>query len=105
MLMPNVHPSLMLPTEAARLLAGRVKGLRLLRGWKQTTLAVRAGVTVASLKRFERTGLVSLESLLKLAHALGRLPEFAELLRPPEAQSIAELEARDSRPARKRGRL
>jgi transcriptional regulator with XRE-family HTH domain len=102
---PNLNPSLMLPGDAARLLSERVKALRLLRGWKRTTLAERAGVSAASLKRFESTGLVSLESLLKLAHTLGRLPEFAELLRPPEAQSIAELEERYSRPMRKRGRL
>ncbi|HOX04798.1 MAG TPA: helix-turn-helix transcriptional regulator [Planctomycetota bacterium] len=103
--MPELNPSLMLPADAGRLLAERVKALRLLRGWKRTTLAERSGVTAASLKRFETTGLVSLESLLKLAHALGRLPEFAELLRPPEARSIAELEGRYSIPARKRGRL
>ena len=103
--MTEINPSLLLPADAARMLADRVKALRLLRGWKRATLAERSGVSAASLTRFERTGLVSLESLLKLAHALGRLPEFAELLRPPEAQSIAELEARYSRPARKRGRL
>lgn len=103
--MAETNPSLMLPADAGRLLAERVKTLRLLRGWKRSTLAERSGVSAASLKRFETTGQVSLESLLKLAHALGRLPEFAELLRPPAAQSIAELEGRYSSPPPKRGRL
>jgi transcriptional regulator with XRE-family HTH domain len=103
--MPDLNPSLMLPPDAARTLAERVRTLRLSRGWKRTTLAERAAVSAASLKRFETTGEVALASLLRLAHALGRLAEFGELLRPPEAQSIAELEARYGRPVRKRGRL
>jgi HTH-type transcriptional regulator/antitoxin HipB len=103
--MPEMNASLLMPPEAAKLLAARVRSLRLQRGWKRSTLAERAGVSHASLKRFENTARVSLESLLKLAHALGRLHEFGELFKPPEASSIAELEARYSRPVRKRGRL
>lgn len=92
------------PVEMERLLAGRLRELRLLAGWKQATLAARSGVTLASLKRFENTGKVSLASLLQLCHALGRLDEFDQLLRPPAVRSLDELEARDVHPARKRGR-
>jgi transcriptional regulator with XRE-family HTH domain len=92
------------PEEVGRTLARRVKELRLLAGWKQATLAARSGVTLASLKRFEYTGKASLENLLRLCHALGRLDEFDQLLRPPAAQSLAELEARTSVPMPKRGR-
>ncbi len=102
--MPVVNPSLMLPPDVAGLLAVRVKTLRLQREWKRSTLAERAGVSSASLKRFETTGKISLMSLLKLAHALGRLAEFGDLMRPPQARSIDELEARGSSPVRKRGR-
>lgn len=42
----------------------------------QEGLARRAGVTWSSLKRFEHTGLVALESLLKLANILNCLGEF-----------------------------
>lgn len=90
--------SLVTPDDTARLLAGRVKDLRLLRKWKRTTLAERAGVSEASLKRFERTGQVSLESFLKLAFALGRLDELTELLAPPPATSIRDLESRQDKP-------
>jgi HTH-type transcriptional regulator / antitoxin HipB len=90
--------------EAERQLARRVRELRLLAGWKQATLAARSGVTLASLRRFERTGQVSLRSLLRLCHAMGRLDEFDQLLRPPAARSLAELEARTSSPMPKRGR-
>lgn len=92
------------PREVALSLAARCKALRLARDWKRTTLAARAGVSPASLKRFETTGQVSLESFLKLCGALGRLDEVGALLQPPPARSIAELERRAARPRSRRGR-
>jgi transcriptional regulator with XRE-family HTH domain len=97
--------SLVGPAEMGRLLADRIKALRLLRAWTRSTLAQRAGVTAASLKRFETSGRASLELVLKVAHALARLDEFGKLLQPPPAQSIEELQQRAAKPARKRGRL
>lgn len=95
--------SLVTPNDTAQLLAKRIKELRLLRKWKRATLAERAGVSEASLKRFERTGQVSLESFLKLAFALGRLDELTTVLAPPPAASIRELESRqEKRPLRGR---
>lgn len=91
------------PTDMAEALAGRARGLRLLRGWTQATLARRAGVTVASYRRFETSGKASLELVLKVALALGRLEEFEQLFQPPPARSIEELERRSAGPARKRG--
>src|ERR1700749_4849517 len=88
------------PAEIQRLLAERVRELRLSAGWKQSTLARRSGVTLASLRRFEPMGEVSLKHLLKICHALGRSDEFAALLRQPAARTLAELEARAARPAR-----
>ena len=90
--------------QVRKSLAARVRALRLARGWKQTTLAERSGVSLASLRRFEGSGKVSLESLLKLAFALDRLDDFDALLRPPPASSLAEIEAAEKRPVRKRGR-
>ena len=43
-------------------------------------MAERSGVSLGSLKRFEITGKISLDSLLKLTHLLGRLNEFDNLL-------------------------
>ena len=93
------------PADVARTLAHRAKAVRLFQGWTQATLARRAGVTVASYRRFEATGKSSLELILKVAHALGRLDEFATLLTPPPAASIEELATRTapSIPKRKRG--
>jgi len=97
--------SLETPEQVSRKLAARVKALRLARGWKQVTLAERSGVSLASLRRFEESGRVSLQSLLELAFALNRLDDFDALLPPPRAASLAELEAAEKRPARKRGRI
>src|SRR6185436_15088055 len=97
--------SLTTPEQVAKDLAGRAKALRLARGWKQVTLAQRSGVSLASLRRFEESGRISLQSLLDLAFALNRLDDFAALLQGPPASTLAELEAREKRPARKRGRV
>jgi transcriptional regulator with XRE-family HTH domain len=100
-----MHPfSLDTPEQASRGLADRARTLRLAKGWKQSTLAVRSGVSLASLRRFESSGNVSLESLLRIAFALDRLGDFAAVLQPPRATSIAELEALERRPTVKRGR-
>jgi transcriptional regulator with XRE-family HTH domain len=96
-------PQLLTASAAQRLLADRVRAARVGLGWKQTTLASRAGVTLPTLRRFEQTGEVSLKYLMRLCHALGRLDEFEKVLRPPPAATMAELEARTAQPVRKRG--
>lgn len=96
--------SLLTPEDVAGTLALRIKELRLAKKWKQKTLAERSGVSEASLKRFEQTGKVSLESLLKIVSALGRLDDLADLLKLPKASSMKELEALQQKKA-KRGSI
>lgn len=97
--------SLHTPEKIRRQIADRTRELRLDRGWKQTTLAERAGVSLGSLRRFERTGKVSLDNLLRLAFALHRLDDFAALLEPPPVRSIDELERREEKDTPKRGTI
>ncbi|MEI8078646.1 MAG: helix-turn-helix domain-containing protein [bacterium] len=92
-----------MPEACAGRLGAKAKALRLAAGWKRTTLAERAGVSAASLKRFEQTGLASLELVLRVALSLGRLAEFDGLLEPSPARSIDELEQRLARPLPKLG--
>jgi transcriptional regulator with XRE-family HTH domain len=92
------------PGEVARLLARRVRALRLDRGWTQQELAERAGLAPATYRRFERTGHVSLERLLKLAVVLDARAGFDQLFVRAPAQSLAELERGAERQARQRGR-
>ena len=97
--------SLETPETVSRTLASRIKALRLARGWKQATLAQRSGVSLASLRRFEESGRRSLQHLLALAFALNRLDDFEALFQGSPASSLAELEAGEKRPTRKRGRI
>lgn len=97
--------SLNTPEQVGKTLAARIRALRLAKGWKQATLAERAGVSLGSLRRFESSGQVSLQHLLELAFALNRLDDFDSLLQPPRASSLAELEAAEKQPTRRRGRV
>ncbi|MCY1058540.1 helix-turn-helix transcriptional regulator [Nannocystis sp. SCPEA4] len=90
--------------EVAQGLAARMKQLRLARDWKRDTLAERAGISAGTVKRFEATGQIALDNLLKLALALGCLEQFEAVFTPPPARTLAELEQRDQAPARQRGR-
>lgn len=94
---------LVTPEDMARSIAARLQELRLMHNWKQSSLAQRAGVSLASLRRFEQTGEISMKGLLRLAFALRRLSDFDTVLQPPPAHSITELAQRSTVPGRKRG--
>jgi transcriptional regulator with XRE-family HTH domain len=64
------------PLETGKSLAERHKLLRKKIRLSQKEMAERSGVSLGSLKRFENTGKISLEALLKLAHLIGRLKDF-----------------------------
>ncbi len=87
------------------LIAFRLKQLRLAANLSQEGLAERAGISHGSLKRFERTGQIALESLLKLASALRVLGDFELLFQESINSSYASLDEIIKEPkARKRGR-
>ena len=67
------------PGDVQRELAGRFKARRLALNLTQEGLAARSGVSWSSLKRFEHTGLIALEALLKLALVLGCLTDFDQV--------------------------
>lgn len=90
------------PKEVAVALSQRVKTLRLERQWTQEEVAQRAGITLATYRRFETTGLISLERLLKIALVLDALPQFDKLFLQPPPTTLAELEKRETRQRGKR---
>ena len=63
-------------------MAKRHKMLRKQAGFTQSELARRSGVSLGSLKRFELTGQISLESLLKLSQLLNRINYFELFFNP-----------------------
>lgn len=93
---------LLTPQELSLELAARVKRLRLERAWTQAELAGRAGISLASYRRFERTGQISLERLMQLAVVLNAVGGVRSLFKAAPARSLDELEQRE--PARQRGR-
>lgn len=72
------------PADSLQEIAKRHKVLRKQAGFSQSELAKRSGVSLGSLKRFETTGQISLESLLLLADVLNRLDDFDAILKPIE---------------------
>jgi transcriptional regulator with XRE-family HTH domain len=64
------------PTEVMQELVSKHKQLRKKNNISQLELAKKSGVSFGSIKRFETTGQISLESLLKLAYFFDRLDDF-----------------------------
>jgi transcriptional regulator with XRE-family HTH domain len=80
--------------ETLRALGARARQLRLLRSLAQEELAERAGVGVATVRRFEKTGTASIEGVLRIAMALGAEHAFDSLFETPPYASLAEALAR-----------
>ena len=72
------------PLQTQLELSGRFKEVRKNKKLSQSELADKSGVSLGSIKRFERTGQISLESLLKLAHLFDRLTDFDEVFKSNE---------------------
>lgn len=79
------------PVQILQDIGLRAKSARLRDNMSRKTLAEKAGVSEASLKRFETTGQVSLSSLVQLLMALDRLAELDELLAEQTPRSVREL--------------
>jgi len=60
--------------------SSKIKSLRKQEKYTQKQLAERSGVTLGSLKRFENTGQISFESLLRLVNVFHKLNDFDTLL-------------------------
>lgn len=79
------------PYEVSMEIAEKAKAKRKYMKLSQQKLAEKSGVSLGSLKRFERTGEISLSSLLKLALVLDSLKDFDVLFEKPEYASIEEV--------------
>ncbi|OYT91363.1 MAG: DNA-binding protein [Burkholderiales bacterium PBB3] len=89
------------PGEVAQHLAQRTRARRVATNLSRETLAAKSGVSAASIRRFETTGAISLESLLKLAQVLDCLDAFEALFPAKEIVTLADITATP----RLRGRL
>lgn len=69
------------PFEVSQILALSAREKRLSLNLSQQSLSKASGVSYSVIKKFELTGKISLESLLKLAAALGNLKDFTEIFK------------------------
>ena len=72
-------------------IANRMVKLRKRRKITQKALAAKSGVSLGSIKRFEQSGEISLQSLTKLAIALGVEGELEALFEEVPFDSIEEI--------------
>ncbi len=71
----------------------------------QVGLSERSGVALSTLRKFEQSGSISIDNLLKLMMVVGGLEKLVEVSAPEESSfaSIQDVLSRDSHPKRKRG--
>jgi transcriptional regulator with XRE-family HTH domain len=92
------------PQEMLNKIAKKAKAKRLFLNLSQKTLSNKSGVSYGVLKKFENTGQISSESLLKLSLALGSLGDFNYLFEPNKSEDSFTLDELIQETKRKRGR-
>lgn len=92
------------PQEMAADIANRARDKRLALNLSQQTLSACSGVSYGTLKKFERTGQISLESLLKIALTLDALDGFDHLFLKNRDELPKSLDELLKKNVRKRGR-
>lgn len=93
-IMDTLVSIMLIPTtpELIRDIAAAAKARRLSMNLTQRGLAQRSGVSLGTLKKFERTGKISLESLLNIAMALGATQGFESLFATPASVGVLSLD-------------
>jgi len=95
------------PTSVLDQLKSNYKQKRLQYSLTQVGLSSRSGVSLGSIKRFESTGQISLESLLKISLVLECLDDFSQIATPkePKVDSLEQLLKIKHKPIQKRGTI
>lgn len=92
-------------SKAQRKIAENVRSRRLYLTFTQQELAIRSGVPISTLRKFEQKGVISLEALLKLLMIVGGLEDVIKVLEPPKTnfKSIDDVLKSDENIIRQRG--
>ncbi len=99
-----ISVNMMTTSEMQKVIATRARDLRLELNLSQQTLSEKSGVSYGSLKKFEQTGQISLESLLKLSVILGSMDDFNALFVQRSSEKALSLDELIKNGKRKRGR-
>jgi transcriptional regulator with XRE-family HTH domain len=97
-------PDIESPAEVMAGIAARVRARRLETDLTQKAFAARAGIPLATYRRFERTGETSLKNLILMAGALDMADDFSVLFSRRRYRDIEEVINGRAAPPRKRGR-
>jgi transcriptional regulator with XRE-family HTH domain len=74
--------------QSLEALGARARALRMLLELQQREVAARAGTSLGTVVRFERTGNASMENVLRIAVALGADEAFGNLFAPPKYRTL-----------------
>ncbi len=98
--------TLISPSIAQKKISQNLKERRLQMNLTQEGVSARSGVPLATLRKFEQQGVISLESLLKIMMVLGMLEAMVAATKVSHTSfsSIDEVIALETSPKRKRGR-
>ena len=96
---------MMTPLEMAQYIATAAREKRLSLNLSRKNLSERSGVSLSVIKKFELTGKISLESLLKLSLTLDCLEDFKALFKQVDLENLASIDDLLKDKKRKRGRL
>ncbi len=95
----------MTPAKARAALAANMRERRLAINLTQAGLSKRSGVALATLRKFEQTGAISIDALFKLMLVVGGLDQVIEASKPDQARfaSIDDVTSGAEQPKRQRG--
>ncbi len=97
-------PGFLTPEDIKEKMRDAVRKRRIGMDLTQEELAARAGISLATLKRFEKRSDGTLATVLALAEALDALDGFRSLFPPIEARTLDDLERQRSEKTRQRVR-
>lgn len=91
--------------KAKTALSANLRERRLAMGLTQAGLSKRSGVALATLRKFEQSGSVSVDNLFSLMLVVGGLEQVIAASQPDSTEfaSIDDVLSNSSRPKRKRG--
>ncbi len=92
------------PSTTSQQIAQKARLKRLEKNLSQQTLSEKSGVSLGVIKKFERSGKISLESLLKIALVLEALQDFQNLFQTSTSEQFQSLDTLLAHKERQRGR-
>ncbi len=94
------------PAKAQLKIAENLRARRVAMELTQEGLAERSGVPLATLRKFEQKGIISLEALIKMLIVTGGVEDLIDVLKPlkPAFKTIDDVLKDNDEAVRKRGR-